>query len=88
LIQKYGITAAEYDSLFAAQGGKCAICDRPPKRIRLAVDHDHKGSGRESVRGLLCMMCNRKIVGVIERYKVKPARIAAYLSAERPFARC
>jgi hypothetical protein len=34
------------------------------------------------------MMCNRKIVGVIERYKVKPARIAAYLNAERPFARC
>lgn len=63
------------------------MCDRPPKKIRLAVDHDHKGSGRESVRGLLCGMCNRKIVGVIERFKVTPERIAAYLRAERPFSK-
>jgi hypothetical protein len=86
-LAKYGITVAEYDRLLAAQGGKCAVCDRPPKKIRLAVDHDHKGSGRESVRGLLCGMCNRKIVGVIERFKVTPERIAAYLHAGRPFAR-
>jgi hypothetical protein len=53
LLTKYGITVAEYDGLLKRQGGKCAVCDRLPKKIRLAVDHDHKGSGRESVRGLV-----------------------------------
>jgi hypothetical protein len=86
LLKKYGITTAEYDQMFEAQGGKCAICRRPPKRIRLAVDHDHKGTGRKSVRGLLCSMCNRKIVGVIERFKVLPEKIVEYLRSERPFS--
>jgi Recombination endonuclease VII len=33
----------------------------------------------QSVRGLLCMICNRKIVGVIERFKVPIDNIHAYL---------
>src|SRR5437867_13162633 len=51
-----GLSLAEYDALLAAQGGGCAICDRPPKTRRLDVDHDHR-TGK--VRGLLCHRCNR-----------------------------
>jgi hypothetical protein len=72
--------------MFKAQDGCCAICRRPPKKIRLAVDHDHKGSGRTSVRALLCMICNRKVIGVIERYRIPPAAIAEYFKRPRPFA--
>ncbi len=58
-----GITVEEYEALFEAQKGKCAICGNPPNGKRLAVDHDHSCCpGRKScgqcVRGLLCNNCN------------------------------
>jgi hypothetical protein len=59
LKKKYGITVADYDRMLEAQNGVCWICKRPPKTRRLAVDHDHKKKGRESVRALLCHRCNR-----------------------------
>jgi len=50
----YGINSADYDALFAAQKGKCAICPAPISE-RLAVDHCNiKGH----VRGLLCTAHN------------------------------
>ena len=51
--------------LEARQSGVCAICGRPPKTRRLAVDHCHKCKKRkrESVRGLLCHACNRGLFG-------------------------
>jgi len=52
----YGITLVEYNALLEKQGGTCAVCHRPPGRLRLAVDHDHT-SGK--VRGLLCQACNQ-----------------------------
>jgi hypothetical protein len=60
--QVYGITEYEYDALYEAQGGVCAICLRATGKVRkLAVDHDHAiGDGkREAVRGLLCKSDNR-----------------------------
>ena len=42
--QKYGITLEEYTDRLLAQGGVCAICQRPPKSKSLHVDHDHKVS--------------------------------------------
>src|SRR4051812_100706 len=30
LKRKYGITRAQYDTIFASQGGVCAICKGPP----------------------------------------------------------
>lgn len=57
----YGITAEEYDAIYKAQGGVCAICRRASgKRRRLAVDHDHATG---YVRGLLCKTCNRNVLG-------------------------
>ncbi len=41
--------------MFAKQNGVCAICGNPPKKTRLAVDHNHT-TGKN--RGLLCGSCN------------------------------
>jgi hypothetical protein len=52
----YGIQPDDYDRLYVAQEGRCAICRRATgKTRRLAVDHDH-ATGK--VRGLLCRVCN------------------------------
>lgn len=52
----YGITGEQYEALYEAQGGTCAICKRATgKSRRLAVDHDHATG---YVRGLLCSSCN------------------------------
>lgn len=55
----YNITAEQYDELLEHQGGVCAICEKPPGKTRLAVDHDHKTG---LTRGLLCFWCNRKLL--------------------------
>lgn len=52
----FRLTPAEYERILAHQGGTCAICQQPPKKRRLAVDHDHKTG---LVRGLVCSFCNR-----------------------------
>lgn len=62
----HGIDHAELGRLYAAQNGRCAICDTPaPMRGKgcLHVDHDHATGVR---RGLLCFNCNRAL-DVIER---------------------
>lgn len=59
LLRDYGLTEDQYDSVFKAQRGLCAICCKPEQKRRLAVDHDHK-TGR--VRGLLCWWCNNKLL--------------------------
>ena len=54
--RKAGITVADYDQIFKAQNGKCAICgDGRSKRLALAIDHDHETG---EIRGLLCRHCN------------------------------
>lgn len=60
LLRKFGITVEQYDEMFAAQGGVCAICSCPPHYKRLAVDHNHETG---QVRGLLCGWCNRSLGG-------------------------
>jgi hypothetical protein len=57
LIRKYGVTQADYDMMFSAQGGGCAVCKKAQARA-FDVDHCH-ATGR--VRGLLCTNCNRMI---------------------------
>lgn len=73
LKRQYGITLEDYDALFEAQQGLCAICNRQDStRRRLAVDHDHE-TGR--IRGLLCYSCNTKLA-FAEKYET---RITEYL---------
>ena len=59
---KYDLSNEEYDAMFKAQGGVCAICQKPPKKNYLAVDHCHD-TGR--VRALLCVRCNQ-MVGFVD----------------------
>lgn len=61
----YGITLEDYDRMFLEQGGKCAICGLPEKRLKsngspynLSVDHNHT---TKTVRQLLCYTCNSVI---------------------------
>jgi hypothetical protein len=58
LLRYYGITVRDYEAMFDAQRGVCAICGEPPSKDRrhdLAVDHCHDTG---TVRGLLCLRCN------------------------------
>lgn len=57
----YGITSEEYQKIYEYQGGYCAICKRARGlRKKLSVDHCHTTG---EVRGLLCTVCNAKVLG-------------------------
>jgi hypothetical protein len=55
--EKYGISADEWDRLFAEQRGACAMCGTHQSKLNraLSVDHDHHTN---KIRGLLCVYCN------------------------------
>ncbi len=56
----YGLTPAQVEDMVRAQDRRCAICRVEFEKIkRFVVDHDHK-TGK--VRGLLCDLCNHRIV--------------------------
>lgn len=88
LKKKYGITQAEYLTLFDSQNGKCKICDRKLTHnntaLRLGekrdpsscvIDHCHT-TGK--IRGLLCFHCNTAIGHVFEDKKIL-AKMISYL---------
>lgn len=60
-LRRLGIEGAQYNKLFALQGGVCAICKKPETAVlngrvkNLATDHCHETG---AVRGLLCGRCN------------------------------
>ena len=76
-LSKYGLTIEEYNQMFQAQGGACAICRRTQFTLcrSLAVDHCHK-TGR--VRGLLCTGCNLALGG-FEDCPIRLDQAAFYL---------
>lgn len=78
---KFGMTIEQYDVIFAAQNGLCAICGKPEtvmcrgQLICLATDHDHRTNKN---RALLCNNCNNGL----GRFNHSPEcleRAAAYL---------
>lgn len=79
----FGITPEAYQMLLDFQGGLCAICRRPSRVRRLAVDHDHI-TGK--VRGLLCRHCNYELLGWAKDDKWIFVRAYQYLESS-PLAR-
>lgn len=84
-LARFSLTVEDYEAILADQGGVCAICDRPPGRKRLHVDHDHTchpygEACRNCVRGLLCYPCNRYLGSI----KDDPTRLVDYLQRPRP----
>lgn len=69
----YSLTNEEYQTLFEAQGGRCAICQET-RRTNLAVDHCHK---TEAIRGLLCQRCNGQLLARGARDRPEVLRRAA-----------
>lgn len=60
--RKYHLGRDEYERMFAAQDGRCGMCDEPSDKL-LRVDHDHsccpgKFTCGKCIRGLLCDRCN------------------------------
>jgi hypothetical protein len=77
---RYGISLSDYDDIWAAQAGTCAICGATsgqPGRpgSLLFVDHDHVTG---AVRGLLCRPCNSGL-GMFQDDPQNLARAAIYL---------
>ena len=74
---RYNMTIKEYDQMFEAQNGVCAICGTIEfSGRRLAVDHNHETN---HIRGLLCINCNRKLSVLEDRNFIKQAE--QYLKA-------
>ena len=90
----YKKTLAESKAELAEQGGGCAICGRSAKQFIMNQDHWHgccaakrkdknKDYCGKCCRGQLCFLCNKYVIGVLERQKL-PAielveKILAYL---------
>lgn len=79
----YGLDAHSYVAMLEAQGGVCAICGRPERRVDgnsqktkdLAVDHCHVTN---RVRALLCSNCNTAI-GLLDDSPDLLSKARAYL---------
>ena len=80
----YGITCEQYEDILEAQDGRCAICRAKPRKIRLAVDHDHKTG---TIWGLLCSKCNHRLLGQHGRDPDKYQRAMLYLDGSRSHVR-
>lgn len=81
-LEKYGLTHEQYINMCAAQGGKCAICQRIPvgngSMSVLQVDHDHE-TGK--VRGLLCQHCNTGLGKFSDKVDVLLAAVQYLIAA-------
>ncbi len=85
LMADFGMEEKDFQNMLSAQGGLCAVCNRPEKRMnrrgvrRLCVDHDH-ATGK--VRALLCCDCNSAI-GLFEENTDLLHAAIAYLQKYR-----
>jgi Recombination endonuclease VII len=69
----YNTTLEAQNAQKAEQGNGCAICGRSFDKFMMFQDHDHKCCPRrlktfcgKCNRGLLCYLCNKHAVGLIE----------------------
>lgn len=82
LKRKYGLSLADWERMFNAQGRKCAICEdiETPGR-GWQTDHCHT-TGR--VRGILCHHCN-SLIGHAKESKRIMLKAVEYISCEEKF---
>jgi hypothetical protein len=97
----YNTTLEKQNEQRAKQNNGCAICGRSFEKFTPFQDHEHACCPRRlkkfcgnCLRGLLCFLCNKYVVGVIERQckannvKMTPLefldKIKAYLSYWTP----
>lgn len=86
LLSNYGMRLHEFESMFAAQDGRCKLCDHEviafPKAgsghhpNRACVDHCHTTN---KIRGILCAPCNSGLGYFRDRTEVL-GRAIAYLN--------
>jgi len=76
-LKKYGITERQLFAMYDEQEGLCAICEGSLGRYH--IDHDHKTG---EIRSLLCLFCNRYVVG---RHRNASLLAAAAKYLEGPF---
>lgn len=74
------LTLEDYEKIFSAQHGKCAICFRKYVDRPLSVDHCHKTG---VVRGLLCNWCNSILLNVVENNFELVKAAKEYLNREK-----
>jgi hypothetical protein len=72
---RYGVSDNWYDERFILQNGLCAICEQPPDKKPLGIDHNHK-TGK--VRELLCHKCNSAI-GLLNEDTIIIQKVLEYL---------
>lgn len=85
LKNKYGLTHDEYERMFLAQNGRCAICRKKGTRRgwgrrgcngkrskKLCIDHDHS---TKKVRELLCRACNFAIGSLHDNIEITQAAL-------------
>ena len=79
----YNLLPDDYEKIFNFQKGVCAVSGKPPKTVRLAIDHDHKTG---LIRGLLFWHVNKalsafnddpKLLRAAADYLENPPAIAA-----------
>lgn len=78
LKRHYAMTLEQWNTLFEAQGRKCAICkidEPPPAGGSWHVDHDHNKPKGEGNRGILCNNCNVLLGYAGERQEVLASAI-------------
>ena len=69
-LQKYGLTANEWQAMYDKYGGACHACRKIPPSGKLNVDHKHVKNWKKlppemrklCVRGLTCFICNYKLL--------------------------
>lgn len=81
LARTFGVPGPDLQAMLEAQQGRCAICGDPPKRRRLALDHDHQTG---QVRAFLCHACNNAI-GLFRDDVSRLRKAIAYLRAHRRY---
>ena len=67
-LNKYGITAEEWQVLYDKYNGTCHICRKPANRLN--VEHEHvpgwkkmsADERKQYIRGLACFVCNHRIL--------------------------